>query len=123
VPLGSLFRLPAAAVAVAAGVLDAEVIGVDGFGNVQLAATAADLAAADLTAGRVVVHIGSASWQAALGETFGAVAPGELVVLVDSAGHVALAVNGGAAAAALGVTDGDTVRLAGAPGGTSGGAG
>ena len=41
---------------------------------------------------------------------FGAVAPGELVVYADSAGLVAIAVNGGDAARQLGLTPGRRYR-------------
>ena len=51
VPPDHLHRLPDPWLAVAAGALGAEVLTVDTFGNVQLAATAADLAAAGLRTG------------------------------------------------------------------------
>jgi len=43
----------------------------------------------------------------------GDVGHGELVVYVDSAAYVAIAVNGGSAAAVLNVRTGDTVLVAG----------
>ena len=47
----------------------------------------------------------------ARGRTFGDVAPGALLLYEDSGGSLALAVNGGSAAAALGVRAGDELRL------------
>ena len=87
---------------------------VDTFGNVQLAASADALRAGGLVPGAAVtvrrtanaVHSGRV-WTARIGTTFGDVDRGGLVVLVDSAGRVAVAVNGGSAAATLGVHPGD----------------
>ena len=47
-------------------------------------------------------------------EMFGAVAPGELVAYADSAGLVAIAVNGGDAARRLGLSPGARVSMAAA---------
>jgi S-adenosyl-L-methionine hydrolase (adenosine-forming) len=80
----------------------AEVLSVDGFGNVQLAATHLG----GLT-GTVRVQDGLA----VIGHTFADVPDGELVVLADSAGYVAIAVNRGNAAARLGVEPGDLVEI------------
>jgi S-adenosylmethionine hydrolase len=89
---------------------------VDGFGNVQLAATADDLTAAGISPGRrAFVHIGPAARPALVAETFGDVGLGELVVFLDSDGYAAVAVNGGSAAAALDVRDADSVLLLVAP--------
>jgi S-adenosylmethionine hydrolase len=108
----SLVRLAPPAVTVESGRVVAEVSAVDGFGNVQLAATAADLERAGLIpSGRLFVHIGRMSRPALVGDTFGDVGPGELVVFVDSAGLVAVAVNGGSAAAALDVRAGESIQL------------
>jgi S-adenosylmethionine hydrolase len=54
------------------------------------------------------------------GVTFGSVAAGELVLYVDSAGRVALAVNRGNAAARLGLAAGDVVRIGPADAGSGG---
>ena len=114
-PLDSLARPAVPIVAVGVARVEAEVQAVDGFGNVQLAATAADLAASGLAQGSPVsVHLRRSVRRALLGETFGDVGHGELVVYVDSAAYVAIAVNGGSAAAALNVRTGDTILVAGA---------
>ena len=100
-----LVRLPDPVVTIADGVIEAEVVMVDRFGNVQLAATAEVLNGlpAELVVGGV--HATKAS-------TFSDVPPGQLVVFADSAGKLALAVNGGRACVALSVLAGDLVRIA-----------
>jgi S-adenosylmethionine hydrolase len=114
-PIGSLSRPVVPIVAVGVARIEAEVQAVDGFGNVQLAATAADLAASGLLQGSPVsVQLRRTSRRALLGMTFGDAGHGELVVYVDSADFVSIAVNGGSAAATLGLRTGDTVLVAGA---------
>jgi S-adenosylmethionine hydrolase len=100
----TLIRLPEPVVAVGDGWLEAEVLTIDRFGNVQLAAggDALNGLGERLRVGGV---------RAVRGSTFAAVAPGGLVVYVDSAGRAAVAVNGGRAAVVLSVTPGDVVRL------------
>ncbi|ABP53872.1 S-adenosyl-L-methionine hydrolase [Salinispora tropica] len=100
----TLVRLPVPLVRPEADGFTAEVLTVDHFGNVQLAASGSLLEPLprSLRVERqpaVRVH------------TFGDVAPGELLVHVDSTGQVAVAVNGGRAADLLGVTPGDRLRV------------
>jgi S-adenosyl-L-methionine hydrolase (adenosine-forming) len=101
---GALVRLPDPLVIVGDGLLEAEVLMVDRFGNVQLAAPATALAGLGptLTVGGV---------RAVRGATFADAPPGSLVVYADSADHVALAINGGRAVVALSVTPGDIVSI------------
>jgi S-adenosylmethionine hydrolase len=107
-PVRELVRLPAPTVHIGPGrLLRAEVLSVDGFGNVQLAATGDDLAGTGLSG---AVRIGTV--RARVGRTFGDAPAGELVVLADSAGYVAIAVNGGNAAARLGIEPGSDVTIA-----------
>lgn len=101
VPVEDLVRLPAAQVSVGPARLEAEVLRTDWFGNVQLAATGEHLEGAGLT-GRLRVSSGSRSAEAVVGATFSDVEQGELVVLIDSAGHLSVAANGASAAALLG---------------------
>jgi S-adenosylmethionine hydrolase len=108
-PVDDLVRLPALRAESRAGLLDTEVLGVDRFGNVQLAADAADLETAGLIHGFAHVVVGDRSYRALIGTTFADVPTGGLVLLVDSAGHVALAVNRGAAATELDLRPGDGV--------------
>ena len=91
---------------VASGAIGARVIGVDGFGNVQLNVEPTHLASAGLrdrlaVAGRIVPIVG----------TFGDVPEGALAAIVDSHGHVALVVNQGSAAEELGLAEGASVVL------------
>jgi len=93
------------------GVVGARVIGVDGYGNVQLNARSRDLEVAGLersveVCGRVVSRA----------STFADVSEGSPAAIVDSQGFVALIVNGGSAAEALGLHRGDAVTLS-RPGG------
>jgi S-adenosylmethionine hydrolase len=101
---GTVVRLPDPVVTIGDGWLEAEVLTVDRYGNVQLAAGGALLAAlgSELLVGGV---------RARRGATFADVAPGQLVVLVDGSGQAAIAVNGGRAVVVLSVSPGDVVRL------------
>jgi S-adenosyl-L-methionine hydrolase (adenosine-forming) len=100
----TLVRLPDPALAIGDGWLEAEVLTIDRFGNVQLAADGSLLAGLP---GQMVVG----GCRAIKGETFGDVPQGALVVFPDSAERIAVAVNGGRAAVVLGVTPGDVVRI------------
>ncbi|MEV4757609.1 SAM-dependent chlorinase/fluorinase [Micromonospora sp. NPDC049559] len=104
----SLVRLPEPVVASGDGWLEAQVLTVDHFGNVQLAAPAASLA----RLGRALL-VGPL--RATRASTFGEVPVGELVVYPDSAGLVAIAVNTGRADRRLGVAPGEIIRVADAP--------
>ncbi|MBX6356842.1 MAG: SAM-dependent chlorinase/fluorinase [Micromonosporaceae bacterium] len=102
----TLVRLPDPVVESGPGWLEAEVLTVDRFGNVQLAAPASALDGLGkaLTVGGV---------RAVRGATFADAPAGGLVVFADSAGRVAIAVNGGRAAVVLAVTPGDLLRITG----------
>jgi S-adenosylmethionine hydrolase len=102
----SLVRLPDPAVTVGDGWIEAEVITVDRFGNVQLAA------AGDVLAGLSSELTVNGAVRARRGATFAEVGPGELLVYEDSAGHVAIAVNNGRAVVVLSVRPGDLIRVA-----------
>jgi hypothetical protein len=104
----ALVRLQAAAPVVDTGTLRAEVRLVDRFGNVQLQARAQDMERAGLPPGaRVMVG----RLEATHGSTFADVTAGELVVYEDSSGWIAVARNGGSAAAALAVEAGSSLTL------------
>jgi S-adenosylmethionine hydrolase len=76
------------------------VVEVDGFGNL--------ITNAALPAGATVrIH----GHEAVVGRTFGDAPPGGLVIYTDSAGEVAIAVNGGSAQDLLGVGAGDELEL------------
>lgn len=97
-------ELPAAMVA--PGKVGARVVGVDGFGNVQLNVKPADLERAGLgdrikVAGRPVPKA----------TTFADVRDGALASMIDSQGYLSLVVNRGSAADTLGLSPGDAVVL------------
>lgn len=105
----ALHRLTLPEATVAAGVLQAEVVHADAFGNVQLSARAADLEAAGLPPGAGLIVAGRPATRC---ETFADVAGGDLAVLPDAFGRVQVAVNRGSAAVALGLSPGDVVVVA-----------
>ncbi|MGH8885983.1 MAG: SAM hydrolase/SAM-dependent halogenase family protein [Egibacteraceae bacterium] len=112
VPVDTLSRLALPTASVAAGRIEAEVLLVDRFGNLQLAATVADLAAAGLAPGaRIRVHARSATCCA----TFAEIPEGELGLLPDAFGRLQLAVNQGSAAQVLGLLPGQTATVTAVP--------
>jgi S-adenosyl-L-methionine hydrolase (adenosine-forming) len=92
------------------GTLVATVVGIDSFGNVQLGATREQLDAALGDELRVDADAG-VSLTARYARTFVDVDEGELLVLEDSSRQLALAVNGGSAAAGLNLRTGGQVRI------------
>lgn len=102
----SLVRLPDPVVATGPGWLEAEVLTVDRFGNIQLAAPAAALDCLG-----EILAVGGV--RAVRGTTFADAPAGGLVVFADSAGRVAIAVNGSRAAVVLSVAPGDMLRITG----------
>ena len=95
---------------VAPGAVGARVVGVDGFGNVQLNATPEDLGAADL---RGPVSVGAR--EIPFVTTFADVPEGHPALIVDSQGYLALVVNRGHAGRLFDVRPGDGVTLARGP--------
>ncbi|MEX2394768.1 MAG: SAM-dependent chlorinase/fluorinase [Actinomycetota bacterium] len=79
------------------GVIQAEVIRDDWFGNIQLAATRVDLEAAGLS-GQVRVN----RYEATIAEKFADVDEGQMIVYVNSAGQLAIARNRASAVEVLG---------------------
>jgi S-adenosylmethionine hydrolase len=108
----TLVRLPEAETIVEQGKLTTEIRYIDAFGNIQLAATGADLDASGATPGTTAhANLNGRSVKATVGRTFADAILDGLIVYVDSAGRVALAVNGGSAANDFGGTIGDPVLL------------
>ncbi|MEV6635610.1 SAM-dependent chlorinase/fluorinase [Actinoplanes sp. NPDC051470] len=105
VDVTTLVRLPAPVVSLGDGYVEAEVLTVDRFGNVQLAATGGAL---DGLGHDLVLNGGV---RARRGATFADVEQGDLLVYEDSAGQVAIAVNNGRAVVVLSVMPGDLVRV------------
>jgi len=90
----------------------AHALGSDLYGNLTLDATAELAAQAGLAAGvEAAVEVGERELPARVGATFGDVEPGRLLIYEDARGALALAVNGGSAAAALGLRGDDEVVL------------
>ncbi len=85
VDAGTVVRLPDPVVTVGDGWLEAEVLTVDRFGNVQLAATGGALSG---LGGDLLLN---GNVRARRGATFADVDPGDLLVYEDSAGRVAIA--------------------------------
>ncbi len=100
-----LVRLPPPVVDLGDGYVEAEVLTVDRFGNVQLAAMAGDLS-------RLGENVLVSGLRAARVTTFADAPHGSLIVFGDSAGHAAVAINGGRAVVALGIEPGDVLRIA-----------
>ena len=112
---GGLVTLPAPVSRVHDGEAEGEVMTVDTFGNVQLSITRSDAARIGIRSGaNVVVRWAHRTLTVPYRETFGAVAPGDLVAYADGSGLVSLAVNGGNAAQRLALPPGARVRLAAA---------
>ncbi|MCA2215262.1 SAM hydrolase/SAM-dependent halogenase family protein [Jidongwangia harbinensis] len=101
----TVVRLPDPVVTVADGWIESEVMTVDRFGNVQLAAPG------DVLAGLGADLLVNGNVRARRGSTFADVDRGDLLVYEDSAGRVAIAVNNGRAVVVLSVRPGDLVRL------------
>jgi S-adenosylmethionine hydrolase len=100
------------------GGVSAHSVYVDRFGNVQLNLAADDMAKAGLEpSGGVAVETSRGRFEALYARTFVDVPHGELIAYADSYGVIALAVNGGSAAAVLGIGAGAPVRLSRLAGG------
>jgi S-adenosylmethionine hydrolase len=111
----SLVCLPGAVVEFGTGAdglryLRAEVLWVDGFGNVQLAATAIDAQAAELPHTGTVVSADPDVILRRVG-TFDDLAPGEFGLIIDANGQLAVVARQAAAAAALSVCAGHVMVL------------
>jgi S-adenosylmethionine hydrolase len=105
---GSLVRVEPPEAELDDGELHAEILGVDRYGNLQLSARAAQL---ESLAGRLEVLTAGGPVAVTRAGTFADVAEGQLAVVVDSAGWVAIVLNRGSAAEALGVTAGEPITL------------
>ena len=113
IDVADLVTLPPLERLIRDSVAEGEVLTVDRFGNVQLTITASDAAQIGLKPG-TTAHVRSGGHRMIIPyrDMFGAVAPDELVAYVDSAGLVAIAVNGGNAAQRLGLAPGARVSMA-----------
>jgi S-adenosylmethionine hydrolase len=108
----SLVGLAAPLPDVEAGRVDAEVLGVDRFGNVQLSAGVDHLEQAGLGAAvRLEAVTRSGVILIRRAATFGEVSEGEFALIVDASERIALVLNRGSAAEALGLAPGDPLTL------------
>ena len=109
---GSLATVDPPSARVEAGAVRAEVIGVDRFGNVQLGARPDDLRASGLReASHLAVHHGDHVWSCRPVGTFADLGDGELGLLEDSAGWLAVVLRGGSAGSRAGLRPGDALLL------------
>ena len=108
--LAHLHRLEVPTPMIAPGAVGARVTGVDGFGNVQLNATLADLEAAGVAEERVLVVNGKRLPRAG---TFAELPEHEPGMIVDSSGYLAVVVNHGNAATAMRLSPGNAVVVEG----------
>ncbi|MGH3923684.1 MAG: SAM hydroxide adenosyltransferase, partial [Pseudonocardiaceae bacterium] len=112
VPAQGLVQLHLPVAAVTGGMIEAEILLADRFGNLQLAATVADLDTAGLVLGsRLRVHARPAVCCA----TFAEIPEGGLGLLPDAFGRLQIAVNQGSAARLLGLRPGQTVTVTARP--------
>ncbi len=108
----SLVRLALPAATLAEGELRARVLATDRFGNLELNAQPADLAALGLAPGRrVELWFALNPYYALVAETYAEAARGELIVYGDSYGALAIAISGGNAASLTEAAAGDEVRI------------
>ena len=86
----------------------ADLLWVDRFGNAQLNVDPDELAA---FGDRVRLRYGETTRSARIGTTSAELGPGDVGLLVDSYGLLAIAVNGHSAAATLGLAEGDELSI------------
>ncbi len=112
----TLARLPVPEPTVGDSRIRVTVLYVDRYGNVQVSATADDLARAGIDAGaRVELDVGFESYFATVASTFADVRAGDILVYEDSYRNVAVAINGGNAAEMLSAEPGREIRIRLAP--------
>lgn len=108
----TLVRLDLPRPTVREGEIEAHVLIVDRFGNMQLNLTYADLERIGIVPGtRVEMEVGLDRYYAVAARTFAAARPGDIVLFEDSYRNVAVAINKGDAAAMLGARAGDELRI------------
>ncbi len=106
----SLERLSEPRLSVAVGMVETEVLWVDGFGNVELSASSSDADEAGL-GDRILVVAGTTAVELRRVTSFAAVGVGDLGVIVDANGHLALVGDRSSAALTLRLDEADLVTL------------
>jgi S-adenosylmethionine hydrolase len=92
--------------------IEATVLYVDAFGNIQLNLTRAHLEQADVMQGaRVEVETGGTPYYAVAARTFSDARAGDLILYEDSYGNIAVAMNRGNAAEMLAALPGQPLRI------------
>ena len=109
---GHLARLAVPAPDIGSARVRVTVLYVDRYGNVQVNATADDLARAGMDPGaQVEIAVGFESYFATVATTFADVRRGDILVYEDSYRNVAVAINGGNAADMLSARPGEELRI------------
>jgi S-adenosylmethionine hydrolase len=108
----ALVRLDIPSPVVADGVVDASVLHVDQFGNMQLNLTREDLDRVGIVPGtRFELELAGERYYATAARTYADARPGEIVLYEDSYGNIAVAINRGSAAEMFSAQPGQHVLL------------
>jgi S-adenosyl-L-methionine hydrolase (adenosine-forming) len=108
----ALARLDLPEPEVGAARLRCTVLAIDRFGNVQLNLNRSHSEAAGIVPGtRVELQVGPERYYAVAARTFADARPGDLILYEDSYRNLSIAINGGSAAATLGIKPGRDVRI------------
>ena len=112
----TLVRLDLPRPEIGASRINATVLDVDRFGNIQLNLTRDDLTRAAIEQGvRVEVEIGLERYYAVAARTFADARSGDILLYEDAYGNVAVAINGGNAGEMFAAARGQDVRIRPAP--------
>ncbi|MEX2210885.1 MAG: SAM-dependent chlorinase/fluorinase [Gaiellaceae bacterium] len=112
VPTGDLVRIEVPAPDIGRRSIDATVLYVDSFGNVQLNLTVGDLGHAGIEPGiGVELVLGPDRYYATAARTFADARPGDLILYVDAYRNVSVAISGGNVAELFNSHPGDRVRI------------
>jgi S-adenosyl-L-methionine hydrolase (adenosine-forming) len=88
------------------------VVSIDRFGNVQLNLDRSHLDKAGVVPGRrVELQMGPERYYAVVARTFDDARPGDIILYEDAYRNLSIAINGGSAAAMLGIKDGQELRI------------
>ena len=88
------------------------VVSIDRFGNVQLNLNRSHLDKAGVVPGRrVELQVGPERYYAIVARTFADARPGDIILYEDAYRNLSIAINGGSAAAMLGLKDGQELRI------------
>ena len=112
IAVDALARLDLPVPQVGASRINSTVLGIDRFGNVQLNLDRSHLDATGIVPGtRVELQVGPERYYAVAARTFADARRGDLILYEDSYRNLSLAINGGNAAAMLGIKPGRDVRI------------